>query len=85
MDHYDSVEITALLSTTSICDDCLAFKTGLSVRRVQRVVRTQITKSLKIATSPGRCGRCLKQTVVHELGIDLAFGAPSPAAQKVAS
>ena len=64
MDPYDSVEITALLSATSMCDDCLAYKTGLAVRSVKRV-RTQITKSLKVVTTSGRCGRCLKQTVVH--------------------
>ena len=66
MDPYDPIEITALLSATSICDDCLAYKTGLSVRGVKRV-RTRITKSLKIATTSGRCGRCLKQTVVHRI------------------
>ena len=65
---FDSVEITALISTTSICGDCIAYKTGLSVRRVQSVVHTQLAKSLKIATTSGRCGRCLKQTVVHRLG-----------------
>ena len=67
MDHYDSVEVTALISATSICDDCLAYKTGLNVRSVQRV-RTQIKTSLEIATTSGRCGRCLKQTVVHRIG-----------------
>ena len=67
MDPYDSVEITALISATSICDDCLAYKTGLSVRSVKRV-RTQITTSFKIATTTSRCGRCLKQTVVHRIG-----------------
>ena len=66
MIHYDSVEITALISATSICDNCLAYKTGRAVRSVKRV-RTQITKSLKILTTSGRCGRCLKQTVVHRI------------------
>ena len=26
---FDSVEITALISATSICDSCIAYKTGL--------------------------------------------------------
>jgi hypothetical protein len=66
--HYDSVEITALISAISICDDCIVYKTGLSVRRVRSVVETQFTKTLKIATTPGRGGRFLKQTIVHQLG-----------------
>ena len=64
MNRHDSVEIAALLSTTPVCDNCLAFKTGLAVRRVKRV-RTRFTTLLRIATTAGRCGRCLKQTRVH--------------------
>ena len=67
MDHYDPIEITALLSATSICDDCLAYKTGLAVRRIRDAVK-HVTKSLKIQTMQGRCARCLKQAVVHRIG-----------------
>jgi hypothetical protein len=65
---FDSVEITGLIATTSICDDCIADQTVLSARRVRRVVDTQLAHTLRLMTSPGRCGRCLKQTVVHRLG-----------------
>jgi hypothetical protein len=67
MDHHDPIEIAALISTSSICNDCLAYKTGLLARRVQTVLN-QIAKSVNLMTAPGRCSRCLKQTVVHQLG-----------------
>jgi hypothetical protein len=66
MDRYDSIEITALISTASICNDCLADKTGILARRVQTVLN-QIARSVNLMTAPGRCSRCLKQTVVHRL------------------
>ena len=67
MDVYDSIEITALISAASTCNDCLAYKTGLMARRVQTVLN-QIARTVKLTTTPGRCSRCLKQTVVHRLG-----------------
>jgi hypothetical protein len=64
---YDAVEITTLISTVSVCNDCLAYKTGILARRVQTVLN-QIARSVKLTTIPGRCARCLKQTVVYRLG-----------------
>jgi hypothetical protein len=63
---YDASEITGLISAVSLCDDCLAHKTGLLVRRVQGVLN-QIARSADLATNAGRCAGCLKQTVVHRL------------------
>ena len=40
---WERPEITTLISAASICDNCLAYKTGLSVQRVKRV-RTQLAR-----------------------------------------
>ena len=39
MDFLDSAEITALISAAAICDNCLAYKTGLAVRRIRDAVK----------------------------------------------
>ena len=64
---FDAAEITALISTATLCADCLAQKIGVDVRRVREVLN-QVAESVTITTRPGRCDSCLKQTVVHRLG-----------------
>ena len=63
----DVAEIVGLITTASLCDDCIATKTGIEARQVPKVLN-QAARLFEVRTRPGRCDACLKQTVVHRLG-----------------
>jgi hypothetical protein len=60
----DSSLIASLVVDVPMCVDCIARKTEFPRWRVDDAVR-QITEKGKVTSAIGRCGVCLKETVVH--------------------
>ena len=59
-------ELTALISVGPVCARCLAFRLG---RRPTVVYATlqRISALVALTTEVDRCGRCLREAVVHTL------------------
>ena len=62
----DASVIASVLSGASVCAECIARKTGLTVAQVDETLR-QIAATFAMA-KVSRCDACLEETLVHRLG-----------------
>ena len=63
---HDAALITDVLSTTPLCDGCIARQAGLTLARLEEVfLRVVVTN--RVVSHPGRCDCCLEATTAHRI------------------
>lgn len=63
----DSALVTTLIAGASLCVDCIARKTGLTIEQAVTAFRV-LGKEMKLSAKVGRCDACLGRAVIHRLG-----------------
>ena len=62
----DANRITGVLSTASLCGDCIARQTGLSQVRLDEVF-LRVVVTVRVASQFGRCDGCSRTTTAHRI------------------
>jgi hypothetical protein len=58
--------VATLVSTGPVCARCLAFRLGQSRGEIYEVLQ-RIAGAVALSTDIDRCGRCLREAVVHRV------------------
>ena len=58
--------LRVLLEVSPVCTECLAWRFGIREQQVHEAL-AQLSTLLGFRTESGRCGRCLREKVVHAI------------------